>query len=197
LNPTGLRPAVDATPLAGRNADMGRSVNEWKQDGAVFTWRYVERAKNYPGWHLAFDSLGLGSFVDLCRRYVEDDTEAPLLRSVRLTPPTSDVLAIPNNGMAAIHAADRLRIIRLPTSDGWIVAESGQDLVLSIGRIEMVAFVAWLSDSTSFDTTFGKAPEFWFWGKVDRASPLNNREDPLQTSGNIVNNRPSGTKRRR
>ena len=117
---------------------------------------------------------------------------------LRLTPPTSDVLAIPNNGSVAIHAPGRLRIIQLPTSDGW--HRRGvryRDVVLSIGRVQMVAFVAWLSDSDSFDKTFGKAPEFWFWGKVDRASRgVSNREDPLQVSGDIVNTRPSGTKPR-
>ena len=176
---------------------MGRSVNEWKQSGAVFTWRYIERAKNYPGRHLAFDSVGFVSFVDLLRRYVEDDGEAPLLRLVRLTPPTSDVLAIPNNGSAAIHTAERLRISSgcRHQTDGLSRQSDLDDLVLSIGRVQMVHFVAWLSDSESFDKTFGKAPEFWFWARSTARRRVVPANPPLQSDGRVGRFAPSPARR--
>ena len=106
---------------------------------------------------------------------MEDDGEAPLLRSVRLTPPTSDVLAIPNNGSAAIHTVERLRIIRLATSDecdrrGVRARPRSLHGAGSGGGFRSVAL-----GPRFFRCNLGKAPEFWFWGDVERASPGSRR----------------------
>jgi RHS repeat-associated protein len=40
------------------SAAKSASPTHWKQCGLVYLWHYVEKSRNYPGWHLALDSAG-------------------------------------------------------------------------------------------------------------------------------------------
>ncbi len=147
---------------------MTQALNEWKQTGTIFLWSYRENTRNFPGWHWAFDDPGLRSLIDLLGRLLAGPADAPLARTVRITPPTERVLSVPNNRSSRVRSPDRLRIVALPTADDWILAEEDAHLVLSLGRDRLRELIAWLqAEDQAFDTSFGADPQVWFWGIVD------------------------------
>src|SRR5438105_1048742 len=89
-------------------------VQAWKQRGLVFLWRYLENERNYPGWHFTADDLGATSFCELLRAM--GSFAVPSHRTLVVTPPTTSVLAVPNNrnGAAPWVAPDKWRIAHLP-----------------------------------------------------------------------------------
>jgi hypothetical protein len=145
---------------------MGDNINSWRQTGTVFAWRYVENVENYPGWHLAFDPAGVRSFEDLLRR-VAAASAGPAYRTIKVTHPTAKVLRIPNNRRSAVVAPQRLRVSGLAAEDGWSATESAGNLNFAAGRGQLLGLADWLAaDRDSFDTTYGRGPEFWYWGTV-------------------------------
>ena len=147
---------------------MKSEINDWKQTGSVFAWRYLEGTRNFPGWHLTFDPPGLRSFEDLFRRMA--GAEAGALRSVRVTPPTRKVLGIPNNGRASVMAAERMRVVKVEPAQVWSITATEAEVTISGGVDQMSAFADWLrADRKSFDTTFGHEPPIWYWGTVPPA----------------------------
>ena len=70
--------------------------------GRIYLWRYRERTRNYPGFHLSADRAGAGQLLTLLVSLAKART--PQLANVTLDPATADVLAIPNNRGAAISS---------------------------------------------------------------------------------------------
>jgi hypothetical protein len=70
--------------------------------GKVSLWRYRERARNYPGFHLSADRLGCDQLLTLLSSLMKART--PRIGNVALDPVTPAMLAIPNNRDAAISA---------------------------------------------------------------------------------------------
>lgn len=72
-----------------------RLVEKFKQAGRLYLWRYLEGARNFPGWHLSADETAahnLAALVDLM-------AAAPFSSEKLLvvTAPTPAVLRVPNN----------------------------------------------------------------------------------------------------
>src|SRR5438093_904259 len=99
------------------------AVNEWKQAGATFFWRYTRNLRNYPGWHLATDAAGHRSMLDLLRRVSATGIEPHVSRTLRLTAPSPEVLAIPNNRRSPVVAPARLRLLLADDPEQWTVEE--------------------------------------------------------------------------
>jgi hypothetical protein len=141
---------------------------EWKQSGAVAMWRYLERQKNFPGWHLACDPAGHRSLLDLLKRLRAVASGDPVDRSVRLTHPSVRVLAVPNNGHAGVFAPDRIRVTTAPGRDVWRWEDIEKDVRVTAGALRLDGLIAWLAEpARAFDTSFGSSPPLWFWGNVD------------------------------
>lgn len=68
--------------------------------GRVCLWRYRERARNYPGFHLSADPPGCDQLLALLGSLAKART--PQTGNVALDPVTPAVLAIPNNRDAAV-----------------------------------------------------------------------------------------------
>ena len=85
-------------------------VNSWKQAGRISLWRYAEPNRNNEGWHLAVDESGHESLVDLLRRFRNRGSAGAELRTVNLTKPSDEVLAVPGWRNAKILAPTRLRL---------------------------------------------------------------------------------------
>ena len=133
-------------------------VNAWKQAGRVYLWRYVEEDRDYPGWHLAVDALGLASLCDLLKRAAAA-TDASLYRTVRIQPPPAPVLSVPKKP-APVRVPPRLRIVLAPSAEGVALEEQTNDAVITVGIEGARAKPA----DCKIDTTFPSSPPVWFWG---------------------------------
>jgi hypothetical protein len=105
-------------------------VDRWRQRGLVYLWRYRDRPKNYPGWHLAADSLGNESLRDLMDLMQKSPYATEC--AVSITPATHAVLAVPNYWRGQAQAAVTWRIKTLTgeehASEWRIDFEDGQVL---------------------------------------------------------------------
>ncbi|MEM9703782.1 MAG: hypothetical protein AAF907_15185 [Planctomycetota bacterium] len=83
------------------DSSWNRPIARWRQAGRVFLWRYPGAPFDYRGWHLTADEPGGVSLSELLSLL---ENAAPYDgRTVRLSPPTADVLSVPNyqHGAAA------------------------------------------------------------------------------------------------
>lgn len=115
-------------------------VDKWKQTGTVYCWRYRDNARNYPGWNIAADKEGCAELLSL----IDLMEAAPYSSSktIRLTPPTDDVLSVPNNRLGeARWTAARSLSLRYPKGkvepDHWDLEREGDTLTLSIGEAKL------------------------------------------------------------
>ena len=139
-------------------------LNSWNQTGLFYFWRFTENAKNYPGWHLATDSTGHSSFLDLLKR-LRNTTESGASRTVRATSPSSEILATVNNRRSALVSPTRVRVATSDVVNQWTITEAEADVTIKIGADQLDGIVRWLaSPPAAFDTTYGKDPPLWFWG---------------------------------
>jgi hypothetical protein len=149
-------------------------IIKWTQKGQVFFWRYTENIRNYPGWHLALDLSGGNSVLVLLSSMKL--LNEPTMRTVRLTKPGPDVLAIPNNPKSGIVAKDRLRIDWTPEpKNEWSIDEQDDEVVMALGKTVLANIEKAIENpKKAFDTTIALDPFLWFWGIIDK-SAANNR----------------------
>jgi hypothetical protein len=65
----------------------------WKQEGNLYLWRYVPDNKNYSGWHLTADKIGVGSLLRLIQALKSDGMEQR--RTLYLSAPGESEYRIP------------------------------------------------------------------------------------------------------
>jgi hypothetical protein len=143
-------------------------TDKWVQSGKVFLWRYTENTRNYPGWHLALNVLGGNSLLTLFSSIKASNQ--PTMRTVRLTKPDSDVLAIPNNRTSRIVTKDKLRINWTPDrKNEWSINEQDDEVIMLVGK-KVLANIenAIENPNKAFDTTIALDPLLWFWGIIDK-----------------------------
>jgi len=89
---------------------LNEFVNEWKQTGKLYLWKYTENSKNYPGWHLHADLEGCTSLIKLICLMRMD--KFPAKRTVKISAPNSQILSVPNNkrGKAKWKTLKKLKI---------------------------------------------------------------------------------------
>lgn len=105
--------------------------HSWKQTGSVALWRYTENQRNYPGWHLSADDTGCASLIALLDAFSTDGIAGN--RTVSITSPTPEILAVPNNWSASFVAPDKLLISVSDTPSQWSFPESLDPAELTIG----------------------------------------------------------------
>ncbi len=116
------------------------NVDKWKQEGRLYLWRYTENTRNYPGWHLTADDACCHSLADLIERMLSArwSSQKPLV----LTPPTKEVLRVPNNrGGEARWKSPAGLILKYPkgkVGDEHIALETNIDtIILSVGKLKL------------------------------------------------------------
>lgn len=111
-------------------------MSAWVQRGRIFLWRYPEGPSGYSGGHLTADGPGCKSFDELLTKFVE--TPRSRRATVRITPPTVDVLSVPNcqRGAARWAAPDHLYIETHDDTDPmeWQFQPKGRRFELLAGR---------------------------------------------------------------
>lgn len=70
--------------------------------GRIHLWRYRERTRNYPGFHLSADVAGADALLTLLDRLAK--TRTPQISNITLDPVSTAALAIPNNRDATVTA---------------------------------------------------------------------------------------------
>jgi hypothetical protein len=141
-----------------------RALSSWTQDGAVFVWRYVTRAKHYPGWHLATDARGHASLLDLLQRLRAAGGRSAVA-TVKTTHPSAAVLAVVGNHGGRPEAPALIHFEFDASSDQWKVIAGASDVRVQLGSRQLDAIIVWLSDpDAAFDSTSGSTPPLWFWG---------------------------------
>jgi len=139
------------------------TINEWKQAGALYLWRYTENQRNYPGWHLAADKTGFAALTDLLTRLLRAGDAAS--RTTQIAPPSPAVLGTANNRTAPVVSTERARWNVSAIEHEWRLDESSKVLSLNLGRQKVAGMLHWLSNpEQAFDTTYGTSPPLWFWG---------------------------------
>lgn len=109
----------------------------WRQRGSVYLWRYTENERNYPGWNLTADAAGSVSLAELLE--LMSHASFAVSRSVKITPPSVAVLAVPSNrnGAAAWKVARALELrYRGETRarpDDWALEANGGVVTLAVG----------------------------------------------------------------
>ncbi len=143
-------------------------IDKWVQSGKVFLWRYTENTRSFPGWHLAFDFLGANSLLTLFSSMKM--LNQPTMRTIRLSKPGSDVLAIPNNRTSRIMAKDKLRINWTPDrKNEWSINEQDDDVIMVLGKKVLANIEKAIENpNKAFDTTLAVDPLLWFWGIIDK-----------------------------
>jgi hypothetical protein len=92
------------------------------------------------------------------------------MRTVRLSKPGPDVLAIPNNRTSRIVAKDKLRINWTPDrKNEWSIHEQDDEVIMVLGRKVMANIEKAIENpNKAFDTTISVDPLLWFWGMIDK-----------------------------
>lgn len=152
-----------------------QGVTKWKQQGVICLWRYQDNTKNYPGWHCTADRLGCNSILELLR--LMKTAECPVRRTVRVSPPSADVLGVPNNRRARWKAAASLDLgfDRRANPDLWQLG--GDDrVILRLGLDRLAAFAAGVGgilegkgDFSIGEEAGGPVLWLWWWPRDERS----------------------------
>ena len=148
-----------------------RVVDSWKQSGRLFFWRFSENTRNFPGWHFMVDRAASASIARLLRSMAKSASTCS--RTVVVSLPTTEVLAIPNNSHSQCVAPERLRI-ELTVSDAasWAITEDGAVVHWQLGADSLRAAADVFADPMKYlDSTIGRDPVLWSWGILTRSSP--------------------------
>ena len=116
------------------------TVEQWKQNGSLYLWRYLENTRNFPGWHLSADDLFCQSFADLTEKMLASRWSSQ--KTLLATPPDSKVLRVPNNrgGEARFKLAESL-LLKYPKdkvdADYFSLEDAEGNIILSVGTLKL------------------------------------------------------------
>jgi len=134
----------------------------------IYFWRFLENTENYPGWNLAATTAGTVALLRLVERLATGQTTAEV---IDCADPTPEVLAIPNNGRAAVSAARRLCIACVDLHESARLAEQDGTVTLSVSSEQVKQLISALErPDSAFDTGILDHPAVWYWGVVPDAS---------------------------
>ena len=129
-------------------------VNEWRQEGSLWIWRYRNPKHGWDGWHLSADPAGARSLRNLIDRMHGGQ---PCHRTLRLEPMTDAVLAVPNYKRPIMPDSDRLRVDYTPEAGALSLAAVEKRLVLLIGSSSIRPLAAALAQVEAGYGDFGMA----------------------------------------
>jgi len=142
-------------------------INEWKQHGAVYVWRYRRPNRARSGWHFSANLPGGRSLCQLLDRMKGGDG---CYRTLKLGSVTENIWNVPNFGQPKNDAFTSMRVEFCPDFDDLELQEVDGRLVLKLGnnRIEMLraafAEVEIGKGDFGISTSDRRNPEIWmFW----------------------------------
>lgn len=146
---------------------MRNMVDEWRQEGRLFVWRYLELRHHWRGWHFTADPVGCRSVRNLLDRMVGEE---PCHRTLRIEPVTDAILRVPNFGNEAAGAFAKLRIDYDPAFQDLAIVPDGEALSMTIGDRRLRKLSAAFAEVEVGGGDFGiatsdnkKADAWMFW----------------------------------
>lgn len=112
----------------------------WKKAGRIWLWRYAEKNRNFPGWHLSADKKGRESLITLIEAIGVDGSGAT--RSIALDPKDARVLSIPGRRVAKVVVPSAWRITVVgPDDTAWRFPETEEfaELMVGSGWLDLLA----------------------------------------------------------
>ena len=157
---------------------MPAQLDMWRQSGNVYSRRYRDNVRNYPGWHVTADKPGAVSLLELLAAF--QSSPIAVQRTILVSAPTADVLSVPNNqnGRARWWAPSRWCIAFNPEPDAssaWSFPPDKDPAVLSVGREFLTRLTSGIGDLMvgvgDYFIGRGEAPPgektcLWFWWQV-------------------------------
>ena len=149
------------------------NVQRWRQRGDIFLWRYRDRPRNYPGWHLSATPAGAESLLQLLRMMCDAPYSSE--RVIRIADPTHAVLAVPNytHGYDQWQSAHRWRLRysrRREDVANWKIVFTGRELEFTLGEKYVLALIRGIENLIAgkgdYAISSGRADEhdcLWFW----------------------------------
>ncbi len=144
------------------------TVNDWKQTGNIYLWRYKDDAKRFSGWHMTADDEGARSLARLVDLFLASGTDAK--RTIRLTIPTDRELRVPNFNRKA-DPAEKLVLESVAGDDSlWSLTGGDKKATLRVGRSHLPGLRRGMEDieKGKGDYCIGEeGQELWFWWRID------------------------------
>jgi hypothetical protein len=135
--------------------------------GQVCLWRYRERTRNYPGFHLSADRHGCDQLLTLLGSLAKARTSQ--IGHIALDPVTAAVLAVPNNRDAEVSAYRHWELIvdpRFPP-ERLHFAVVGDRVRTELSPVQVESLAAGVQDirERRGDYSIGDDDDhqIWFW----------------------------------
>jgi len=144
------------------------NINDWKQKGSVYFWKYISNPKNYAGWHLTCNKEGCDSVLELIGCFIEGGEDSR--RTLNISAPGNDQLKVPNCSDKSRSPIKLVISYRSLDSEVWDFSEENGKLVLSVGVKHLSKFKNGLVDISQGkgDYSIGnKGQELWFWWQAN------------------------------
>jgi hypothetical protein len=147
---------------------MSEAVNNWKQSGSVYLWRYKSDRVKHAGWHFTADDDACECLIDLldAMAAVSDATH----RSLKLSPATEAVWGVPNFGLPRREALGTLTLRFLPTYEDLDIGYQDDRLTLQVGLARVQKLRAAILDVRLGGGDYHLSPNIrndasrlWFW----------------------------------
>lgn len=146
---------------------MREEVNEWRQEGRIFIWRYARPNRSWRGWHFTGDPRGCQSFRNLLDRMCGSES---CHRTLDLAPVTNEILKVPSFGRKAKGRFDKLRVEFDPDAQVLALEPNGSKLTMTVGNKRLRCLTAALADVETGQGDFGiatnderKSDPWMFW----------------------------------
>ena len=147
---------------------MTDHVNNWRQSGRFYVWRYAAPGKRRTGWHFTANSTGCASLIDLVERMKASGVTCHRTLSLALVTP--EIWAVPNYGPPKHDRFDKLRINYAPETPDLVLEAFDERVEMNIGNARSTDLTAAFAEVAVGSGDFGiaasnnKHAETWmFW----------------------------------
>ena len=150
---------------------MDEWVNQWRQDGRLYVWRYADPRRSWRGWHFTADPAGCRSIRNLLDRMHGGPA---CHRTARIEPVTEKILNVPNFGKKTVGGFEKLRIEYVPEFDDLRLEPEAAMLTMTIGARRLRKLSAAFTEVEIGNGDFGidtsddrKSDPWMFWWMPD------------------------------
>ncbi|QNA86132.1 hypothetical protein G4G27_20710 [Sphingomonas sp. So64.6b] len=152
---------------------MTPKVDEWKQVGRLYVWRYPRWRDKHAQWHFTGDASGCSSLIDLLDHMRSGGIAS--YRTLKLGKVTESIWCVPNYGRPINEPFERLRFKFEPEREDLEIVVTDDLLTLHFGAKQFASLRAAFVDVSVGLGDFGiatsddrRANSWMFWWMLDR-----------------------------